>query len=220
MNDEIKKEVPAKETSVAMVPENTEIVKKLSDKQVENLRKPLPTEAVSQHPTKAYLSTIKAPYVIERFNDVFGTGRWFLQDETVNTEGKMIVLKVWFSVPEYGINLWSYGGNDNSDLGDAYKGAVTDALTKIGSYLGVGMDVFKGLGDKPNKPPAPSKSEGTLSQKKLIKDLMTKKGFTVESLAKDGIIAGKTPPGEVIDYLFKAKVNFEEIDLSSPEVPL
>jgi hypothetical protein len=33
-------------------------------------------------------------------------------------------------------------------LGDAYKGAATDALTKIGSYLEIGIDVFKGLNDR------------------------------------------------------------------------
>src|SRR5207247_2228312 len=32
------------------------------------------------------------------------------------------------------------------DAGDAYKGAVTDALGKIASYLGVGIDVYKGGG--------------------------------------------------------------------------
>jgi hypothetical protein len=45
-----------------------------------------------------------------------------------------------------------YGGNDNGgaersknfDLGDAFKGATTDAITKIGSYLGIAIDVFKG----------------------------------------------------------------------------
>jgi len=30
---------------------------------------------------------------------------------------------------------------------DAYKGACTDALTKIGSYLYIGMDVYKGLSE-------------------------------------------------------------------------
>ena len=62
-------------------------------------------------------------------------------------------------MPEYGIYFECYGGNDNGgensrnfDLGDAYKGATTDALTKIGSYLEIGIDVFKGLG---NTAPAP-----------------------------------------------------------------
>ena len=117
------------------------------------LIKPLPAEAISQHPTKTYLSSIKAIYVTERFNDVFGIGAWQTRIEEVscNNDTGMVVVKVQFTVPRLGIYYESYGGNDNGgmknknfDLGDAYKGASTDALTKIGSYLGVGIDVFKG----------------------------------------------------------------------------
>lgn len=108
---------------------------------------PLPPEAVSQHPTKSYLSTIKAAYVTERFNKVFGVGAWRVRSEQIAHENKMVVVKVTFEIPEYGIYYESYGGNDNTDLGDAYKGAVTDALTKIGSWLGIGAEVFKGLLD-------------------------------------------------------------------------
>ncbi len=38
---------------------------------LEKLKEPLPQEAVTQHPTKTYLSSIKAIYVTERFNEVF-----------------------------------------------------------------------------------------------------------------------------------------------------
>lgn len=129
-------------------------LKQLSEEQLKAIKQPLPKEAVSPHPTKTYLSTIKAIYVIERFNDVFGVGKWTLKNEIIDAGPKMVVVETTFSVPEYGIILPAYGGNDNVDRGDAYKGAVTDAITKIGSYLGIGMDVFKGLADKPNAKPA------------------------------------------------------------------
>ncbi len=117
--------------------------------QIELLKKPLPKEAISPHPTKSYLSTIKAIYVVERLNEVFGTGAWTIRGEKIiEATEKMVVIESKFEAPEYGIILWAFGGNDNADRGDAYKGAVTDALTKIGSFLGIGMDVFKGLGDK------------------------------------------------------------------------
>lgn len=126
--------------------------KTLASAQLELLKKPLPTDAVKPHPTKNYLSSIKAIYVVERFNEVFGLGGWFVNNEVVKVEGKMVVVKSTFQAPEYGITIPDiFGGNDNSDLGDAYKGACTDALTKIGSYLYVGMDVFKGLKDAPAK---------------------------------------------------------------------
>lgn len=142
--------------------------KKITDALRQILRKPLPAEAVKQHPTKTFLSTIKAIYVTERFNDVFGVGGWQLKvNHITTTESSMVVVKVEFSVPEYGIYYECFGGNDNGgeksknfDLGDAYKGATTDAITKIGSYLEVGIDVFKGKQshqEQPKKEKAPAK---------------------------------------------------------------
>lgn len=124
---------------------------------LEDLKKPLPKEAIKQHPTKTYLSSIKAIYVTERFNDVFGVGKWSVkvEKEYADYSTGMVVVKVIFEVKDLGIYYESFGGNDNGgtesknfDLGDAYKGASTDAITKIGSYLGVGIDVFKGLNTK------------------------------------------------------------------------
>ena len=123
---------------------------------LEDLKKPLPLEAVKPHPTKTYLSSIKAIYVTERFNEVFGVGKWSIKVEHVATQpkaqssnvGDMVVIKTTFEVPEENTYYECYGGNDNVDLGDAYKGATTDAITKIGSYLGVGIDVFKGKASK------------------------------------------------------------------------
>lgn len=126
--------------------------KELTPQQVQLLKSPLPSEAITQHPTKTYLSSIKAVYVTERLNEVFGIGKWRtkVEKESVEANG-MVVVKVTFEVPEYGIYYESYGGNDNGgensknfDLGDAFKGATTDAITKIGSYLEIGIEVFKG----------------------------------------------------------------------------
>ena len=126
--------------------------KTLTLEQLNLLKSPLAQEAITQHPTKTYLSSIKAIYVTERLNDVFGVGAWQIKTNHITTAEKgMVVVKVEFSVPDYGIYYESFGGNDNGgensknfDLGDAYKGATTDAITKIGSYLGIGIDVFKG----------------------------------------------------------------------------
>lgn len=122
--------------------------KTLTQDQIQKLKSPLPKEAVKPHPTKNYLSSIKAIYVVERLNDVFGLGGWFAKNEIIKQEGKMVIIKSTFEAPEYGIIIPDiFGGNDNTDLGDAYKGACTDALTKIGSYLYIGMDVYKGLSE-------------------------------------------------------------------------
>lgn len=126
--------------------------KKITDEQRALINAPLPAEAVTQHPTKSFLSSIKSIYVTERLNEVFGVGAWQVRSDVVERADKgMIVVKVVFQIPEYGIYHECYGGNNNGgegsknfDLGDAYKGAVTDALTKIASWLGIGADVFKG----------------------------------------------------------------------------
>lgn len=127
-------------------------IKKVTAQMREKLREPLPDEAVKQHPTKPYLSSIKAVYVTERMNEVFGVGSWSLRLEHITTtDTGMVVIKTTFEIKEFGIYLECYGGNDNGgessknfDLGDAYKGATTDSLTKIGSFLEIGIDVFKG----------------------------------------------------------------------------
>lgn len=61
-----------------------------------------------------------------------------------------------FSIPEYGIYYECFGGNDNADLGDACKGATTDALTKVCSWLGIGAEVFKGRQTGAGAPPQSS----------------------------------------------------------------
>ena len=112
------------------------------------LKKPLPAEAVSQHPTKKYLSSIKPIYIVERLNEVFGLGGWDVGNtfvERTQGEKSMVIVKSNLMIIEYGIRIEAFGGNDNEDLGDAYKGACSDALSKIGAYLYIGMDVFKGL---------------------------------------------------------------------------
>lgn len=116
----------------------------------EILDRPLPDEAIKPHPSRPYLSSINPIFVIDRFNEAFGIGGWTFSSEVMEMD-KMVVVKVVFVAPQQGdggsdIRLEGYGGNDNDDRGDAYKGAVTDALTKIGSFLGIGADVWRGRG--------------------------------------------------------------------------
>jgi hypothetical protein len=112
------------------------------------LKEPLPREAVSPNPQKPGLSVIKVIYVVERLNEVFGLNGWHVDNEVVET-GRMVVVRATLSVPQYAIAIEQFGGNDNPDRGDAYKGACTDALSKCASYLGIGMDVYKGLYESP-----------------------------------------------------------------------
>lgn len=133
------------------------------------LTRPLPAEAVTPHPTKTYLSSIKSIYVTERLNEVFGVGAWRVETNKVDQSNKMVVVKVRLTIPAYGIDYECYGGNDNADLGDAYKGATTDALTKIASWLGIGQEVFKGEAGKAHKPsPITTPKRKTITLDKLM----------------------------------------------------
>lgn len=114
-----------------------------------------------QHPTKQNLSTIKAIYVTERLNDVFGIGSWTITTDIVGdviektrttSSGRerteyTAILKTILQIPQYGIYYESIASSVNDDPGDACKGATTDAITKICSYIGIGIDVFKGQHD-------------------------------------------------------------------------
>jgi hypothetical protein len=142
--------------------------KRVNDEMRAKLCAPLPPEAVTPHPTKKYLSSIKSIYVTERLNEVFGIGAWSIEADLVDRDAKMVVVKTKFRIPEYNIYYECYGGNDNADLGDAYKGATTDAITKIASWLGIGSEVFKGevgkaISQKPSQPTSTTQSKKTIT---------------------------------------------------------
>lgn len=143
---------------------------------------PLPREAVTSHPSKKFLSSIKSIYVTERLNEVFGVGSWSINTEIADKVSKqvksgnttrevtMVVCKVTLRIPTYGIEYECFGGNDNDDLGDAYKGATTDALTKIASWMGIGGEVFRGEAGK--TPVKPQPQQAAPQRKKLTLDAL------------------------------------------------
>lgn len=143
--------------------------KQITEGMKQALNRALPAEAIKPHPTKNYLSTINAIYVSERLNEVFGVGEWQTKVEYVNEKANkttMVVVKLTLDIPAYGIHYECFGGNDNADFGDAYKGATTDALTKIGSWLGIGAHVWKNdpTGSKTAAKPAPAPQPKTQPQ--------------------------------------------------------
>jgi len=178
--------------------------KKITPEMYLHLKKELPADAVAKHPTKTYLSSIKAIYVTERLNDVFGCGSWQIKAEKISENDKgMVVIKTTLTIPEYGVYYESFGGNDNGgesnknfDLGDAYKGATTDGITKIGSYLGIGISVFMGKGNKTIEQPKPAQlpevptdqiekakqaiESGTITKQQAIEKLKAKFSLTTE----------------------------------------
>ena len=104
---------------------------------LKKLREPLPEAALKQHPTKKYLTVINNAFVVERLNDVFGPAGWHATYEIIEKDAGMVVAKCRLTADDNTIQIEQYGGNDNDDLGDAYKGACTDALNKCASYLSI-----------------------------------------------------------------------------------
>lgn len=162
--------------------------KQVTQEQMALLNKPLPREAIKPHPTKTFLSTINSIYVTERLNEVFGVGAWSIQEDHVTTktttyksrdgreiEKNMIVVKVCLDIPEYGIHYECYGGNDNEDMGDAYKGATTDAITKIASWMGIGSHVWKNdpNGLATSNPQKASKAKAQKEDNVTVKTILT-----------------------------------------------
>lgn len=152
--------------------------KQITEGMKAKLNAALPSEAIKQHPTKSYLSTINAIYVSERLNEVFGIGEWQTKAEYINEKSNkttMVVVKLTLDIPAYGIHYECYGGNDNADYGDAFKGAATDALTKIGSWMGIGAHVWKNdpTGAK-TATPQPAPAPQPAPQPTLTKEQMEK----------------------------------------------
>lgn len=140
--------------------------KKVIDSEVRaKLRKPLPKEAIKKHPTKTYLSTIKASYVVERLNDVFGVGRWRVVHSVEEKTNDYILLRGALVLDDYFCEVSEQFGGHNTtgkgtELADGYKSAVTDLISKLASHLGIGIDVFKGV-QTHNKPAPPQQSVKT-----------------------------------------------------------
>lgn len=144
----------------------TKEFKTLSKEQIDLINLPFPEEALTPIPGAEKLTAIKPVFVTERFNLVYGHGKWKLINEIVPINGNtflegnptksgntmyIVSMKTIFTVPEYDIYLDCTASSSNTDFGNAAKGAISDNTNKIGSWLGIGAYIFKGE----YTPPAP-----------------------------------------------------------------
>lgn len=202
--------------------------KKITLEMRNKLRLALPEKACKKHPTKSFLTSINPMYVIERLNDVFGVGSWHVKNEVILSDINQgsIVVKVTLEIPEYNIYLEQFGGNDNGgkdkkgfDLGDCFKGACTDGLTKLASYLEIGISIYQNQGnisnfvldeeiEIENKRTALEKKE---AEEKLLNEqeiLKKQKDFLIKLEGK--LIAFKLTQPSLIKYHEYIKVNFTD----------
>ena len=117
------------------------------------LSAPLPLEAIETDSSRGFaLTGIKGAYVIERLNQVLGlcgTG-WCFSICSMEITDKFVLADIelqyridgeWSKpIPSSGEQMIVRGR-----VGDAKKGAVTDAIKKAAGMLGVGNEAYKGL---------------------------------------------------------------------------
>ena len=108
-----------------------------------------PAEALSTDSSRGFdLTSVKAQYVRERLNEVFGFMNWSLKGEyrEVN-DGKGVLYfgQLTVKVGEVANTQETVGyAAVKKNIGDAYKGAQTDCLSKCASNFGIANEVFKG----------------------------------------------------------------------------
>jgi hypothetical protein len=127
----------------------------------EILNRDLPAAALKPLAHKQGMTAITPIYVTDRMNEAFGLGGWQFEPEVINDSDKMVIVRGVLTIPSINARIVQFGGNDNRDRGDAYKGAATDALTKCCSYLGVGAHVWRNNEPSEVESPAPAKPRST-----------------------------------------------------------
>ena len=130
--------------------EKNKITKEIRNK----LREPFPPEALGTVASKSYLTSIKAMYVVERLNEVFGIGRWTYIHEVIKEIDNQVLIQGELKILDYECIIPKhYGSHKISgkgvEIADGYEPAITDGLTKSASYIEIGIDVFKGRKSSP-----------------------------------------------------------------------
>ena len=169
-----------------------------------NLTAPFPKEAYMADSSRGFaLTSVKAQYIVERLNNTLGFNNWRIdgrfdkqEDGSVLYEGQLILFlgdyakmsdgsAVIHSVPTVGF------AKSGKNLGDTYKSAKTDALSKGTSYIGVANDVFKGLVNPDGSPKAPGSP--VAAKKTTKKAASTASKTTKKTTKKAASFAGKKP---------------------------
>ena len=127
----------------------------------EQLKADFPPEAYTVDSSRGFnLTSLKAQYLVERLNEVMGIGGWSHTGEYKEISGGVLYFgKLTLFVEDKEASHYSVGYKEyKKNIGDAYKSAKTESLSKAASYFGIGNDMFKGL-INPSKGVAPKKEE-------------------------------------------------------------
>jgi len=120
--------------------DETEVYKALSA--------PFPEDAYMKDSSRGFdLTSVKAQYIVERLNESLGVMNWTFGGEFKETENGVLymgALVITINGKQNRQFAPGYAAN-KKNLGDTYKSAHTDSLSKCSSKFGIANDVFKGL---------------------------------------------------------------------------
>lgn len=112
------------------------------------LKADFPTEAYSEDRSRGFsLTSLKAQYIVERLNETVGIDGWELTGEFKEVDGGVLYFgKLTLHVDGKSVTKEGQGfSKDKNNVGDMYKSARTEALSKAASHFGVGDAMYKGL---------------------------------------------------------------------------
>jgi len=116
----------------------------------EKLSEPFPQEALTEDSSRGFpLTSIKPQYIIERLNKVLGVMNWTFGGEYEEKDNG-VIFKGALVITVNGKQNRQFAPGfapNKKNLGDTFKGAHTDSLSKCASKYGIGNEVFKGLID-------------------------------------------------------------------------
>ncbi len=100
----------------------------------------------------------KPQYIVDAMNENFGIGLWGFEEissEIISTPSEKGVsmlavtqVKVWLAGVDFMPCAWGQSRVTKGDIGDAKKGAQTDAIKKALSYFSIGNRAYYGLLEK------------------------------------------------------------------------
>jgi hypothetical protein len=108
------------------------------------LSEPFPTAAIKQRDGggKRKFDYVEAHTVIHRLNDATG-GVWDSKVVSLDWHGDLLIAIVELTIPGLGtrqhIGVQKVSANGGEDL---VKGAVSDAIKKVGTLFGIGLDLY------------------------------------------------------------------------------
>jgi hypothetical protein len=127
---------------------NNEIMQRI--KQVNDLLEQAEPDDISVDSYSGFTG-YKPQYIIDAMNEVFGIGEWgfdeISNEVTTGEKGGLVIAQVrmWLKGIEFKPTGWGQARITKGDVGDAKKGAQTDAFKKASSYFSIGNRAYRGL---------------------------------------------------------------------------